>query len=114
MEEYLQVFRRFSFLDECPVVAADPDTFASVLRRLVTDPALREVLGRAGRAYAEKYHGPATTRHLFGAVHARLRGEPVDLMNLFHPLRSDYVRDRRIVHPLVRSRLVPTSSTSAP
>jgi len=105
MDEYLEVLRRFSFLDECPVVAADPDSFPDVLRRLVTDPALREALGRAGRAYAEKYHGPATTRHLFGAIHARLRGEAVDLMNLFHPLRSAFVRHNRIVHPLVRSRV---------
>ncbi len=109
MDDYLQVLRRFSYLDECPVVAAAPETLVDVLRKLVVNPALRETLGRAGRRYAEKYHSYATTRFLFGAIHSRiLHGSAVDLMNLFHPLKSDYVRSKPISHPLSSSRLVDT------
>jgi len=106
MDDYLQVLRRFSFLDECPVVAAAPETLTDVLRRLVVNPELRQTLGRAGRAYAEKYHSYSMTRYLFGAIHRKLLdGATVDLMNLFHPLKSDYVRTDPIVHPLLNSRL---------
>ena len=106
MDDYLQVLRRFSYLDECPVVAASIEMLTDVLRRLVTDPALRATLGRAGRQYAEKYHSYAMTRHLFGSIHRSLEGDKsVDLMNLFHPLRSEYVRNNPIVHPLENSRL---------
>lgn len=106
MDDYLQVLRRFSYLNECPIVAASVEMLTDVLRRLVTDPALRANLGRAGRQYAEKYHSYAMTRYLFGAIHRSLDGDrSVDLMNLFHPLRSAYVRDNPIVHPLENSRL---------
>ena len=106
IDDSMQVLRRFSFLDECPVVGVNPETLCDSLRRLVIDPTLRETLGRAGRRYAEKYHSYAMTRLLFGAIHRRIvDGESVDLMNLFHPLKSDYVQTHSIVHPLVNSRL---------
>ena len=106
VDDSLQVLRRFSFLNECPVVGVNPETLCDTLRRLVVDPTLRETLGRAGRRYAEKYHSYAMTRVLFGAIHRRIvDGESVDLMNLFHPLKSDYVQTEPIVHPLLNSRL---------
>lgn len=114
MDDYLQVLRRFSYLDECPIVAASVEMLTDVLRRLVTDPALRASLGRAGRQYAEKYHSYSMTRHLFGAIHRSLEGDKsVDLMNLFHPLRSEYVRHNPIVHPLQSSRLPAERQRSA-
>ncbi|MCC6241890.1 MAG: hypothetical protein IT353_03575 [Gemmatimonadaceae bacterium] len=106
MDDYVQVLRRFSYLSECPVVATSPETLTDVLRRLVTNPALRATIGRASRAYAEKYHSYAMTRHLFGAIHRKLAGDAtVDLMNLYHPLRSDYVRTNPIVHPLTQGNV---------
>ena len=114
MDDYLQVLRRFSYLNECPIVAASVEMLTDVLRRLVTDPTLRASLGRAGRQYAEKYHSYAMTRHLFGAIHRSLEGdETVDLMNLFHPLRSAYVRNNPIAHPLENSRLPAERQRSA-
>lgn len=106
-EAYTRVYRRYGFLGECPVLSTTPETIADNLRQLVTQPALRERLGRAGRAYVEKYHSYAMAQHLFGSIHAKLvEGEEVDLVNLFHPLKSDYNRrSRRIEHPLVDSRL---------
>ena len=118
-EAYTRIFRRYSFLDECPILSTTPETILANLRTLVTQPALRLELGAAGREYTEKYHAYETSQYLFGAVHARvLKGEDVDLMNLFHPLKSEFMRRRpRVKHPLVESRLPPgwrPASTTSP
>jgi glycosyltransferase involved in cell wall biosynthesis len=109
LDSYTRIFRRYSFLNECPILAASPETIERNLRTLVRNPSLRRELGRAGRAYVEKYHSYATAQHLFGAIYRKLLdGEDVDLMNLFHPLKSSYNRATpEVVHPLVESRLPP-------
>lgn len=106
-EVHLDLFRRYAYFDECPVVHASPETVRDVLGTLVRDPELRLQLGRAGRAYADKYHSLAMAQHLFGSIYRRiLDGQDIDLMNLFHPLKSDYVRSKpKVSHPLRRNRL---------
>jgi len=106
-ETYTRLFRRFSYLDECPVLSTSPETLKDHLRLLVTDPALRETLGRAGRQYVEKYHSEETACYLFEALYDRLwYGKDVDVMNLFHPLTSEFNRRTPPVpHPLVENRL---------
>lgn len=106
-EPHTRPFRRYSYLDECPALSTSPETLTENLRRLVTDPALREALGRAGRQYVEKYHSFATARYMFGEIYRQLLdGEAVDLMRLFDPLASPYVTATgRIDHPLVENRL---------
>lgn len=107
-EAYTRVFRRYGFLDECPILSTPPERLVENLRLLIRNPALREELGRAGRAYVEKYHSYAAAQYLFGSIYRRFEGEEVDLINLFHPLKSDYNRaSPRIVHPLIESRLPP-------
>lgn len=108
-EVYTRVFRRYSYLNECPIVSATPESLKAVLNALVTNPKLREVLGRAGRQYAEKYHSFEKARYLFGSIYDKLLlGRDVDLMNLFHPLRSGFNHRRPFIrHPLVDSRLPP-------
>jgi hypothetical protein len=51
-------------------------------------------------------------QYMFGAVYDRiLDGKDVDLINLFHPLKSEYSRRTpRVSHPLVESRLPPDSA----
>ena len=107
-EAYTRVFRRVSFLDECPVVSAAPETLTDTLRKLVRDPQLRETLGRASRAFAEKYHSYETARHTFGAIYDKLlHGKDVELITLYHPLLSDYNKCQpRIEHPLRGSKIV--------
>jgi glycosyltransferase involved in cell wall biosynthesis len=104
---YTQLHRRYAFLDECPVVSTTPETLADDLRRLATDPELREALGRAGRAYVEKYHGYGAAQFLFESIYARiLDGEEIDLINLFHPLKSAWMKARPpVTHPLAENRL---------
>ena len=101
------LFRRYSFLDECPILSTTPETIVSGLRTLVTSPRLREELGRAGRIYAEKYHSYAAAQYLFGTIYRKLlNGEDIDLINLFHPLKSSYNRLKPPVqHPLIENRL---------
>lgn len=106
-EAYTRVFRRYGFLDECPILSSPPERLKENIRLLVGNPGLRAELGRAGRAFVEKYHSYKAAQYLFGSIYKRiLDGEDIDLINLFHPLKSDYVRGSpRIAHPLVENRL---------
>lgn len=107
-EAYTRIFRRFGFLDECPILSTKPERLVDDLRLLVTNPGLRETLGRASRAFVEKYHSDATAQFMFSAIYDRiLHGKDVDLINLFHPLKSSYNRaSPRIDHPLIENRMV--------
>lgn len=110
-EAYTRLFRRYAFLDECPVLSSSPENLADQLRLLVRNPALREALGRAGVAYVEKYHSYAAARHLFGTIYDRLLdGQDVDLINLYHPLKPGRpLNAPRVTHPLVANH-VPASA----
>lgn len=106
-EAYTRVYRRYGFLDECPVLSTSPETLVDNLRSLVTSPELRETLGRAGRVFVDKYHSYRTAQYMFGAIYDRiLHGRDVDLINLFHPLKSAYnVSTPQVRHPLIENRL---------
>ena len=101
------VLRRYSYLDECPILSASPETVVQRLRALVVDPELRERLGRAAEAYAAKYHSDEAAAYLYGAIYRHIwNGEQVALLDLFHPLKSEAARSQaRIEHGLVRNRL---------
>jgi glycosyltransferase involved in cell wall biosynthesis len=106
-EVYTRLFRRYSYLNECPVLSTTPETLKQNLRVLITTPRLREELGRAGRQYVEKYHSEQTAQYMFGAIYDKIwYGKDVDLMNLFHPLLSEYNRRKPAVrHPLIENKL---------
>lgn len=107
VEFYTRLFRRYAFLNQCPILSTTHETILENLRTMVRNPRLREQLGRAGRAYAERYHSFATAQYLFGSIYNRIiDGEEVDLINLYHPLLSPYVRSPlQPGHPLVENRL---------
>jgi hypothetical protein len=108
--DVMDLFRRYSFLDQCPIVSTTPETVKRNIRALATSPALRKQLGKAGRAYVEAYHSYENARYMFGAIYERvLDGKVVDLMNLYHPLKGGANRPK-IDHPLVDGRL-PERST---
>ncbi|MFH1670321.1 MAG: glycosyltransferase [Patescibacteria group bacterium] len=106
-EVYTRVFRRYSFLNECPIVSTTPETVTENLRALVLHPDLRRELGKAGRAYVEKYHSFKMAQYLFGSIYDKiLYGKNVDLMNLFHPLTSFYNNSApKVEHPLEDNHL---------
>jgi glycosyltransferase involved in cell wall biosynthesis len=101
------LFRRYAFLDECPIVSSTPEQVVRDLRTLVTNPGLRKSLGAASREYVVKYHSLDAAAFLFTSVYKRiLDGETIDLMNLYHPLKSEYSRRLpRVEHPLVAGHL---------
>jgi glycosyltransferase involved in cell wall biosynthesis len=99
--------RRWSYFGECPLVSATPENLVDVLRKLVTRPELRRLLGMAGRAYVEKYHGLDSAQYLFSNVIDYVYGRKDSLINLYHPLLGEYPnRIPKIQHPLVRNRIV--------
>lgn len=104
---YTRIYRRYSFLNECPIFSTTPETLERNLEILVTRPALRTELGRAGRAYVEKFHSFPAAQFLFGKIYERiLEGKEVDLINLYHPLTSEFAKAHSpIDHPLVENRL---------
>lgn len=107
-EAYTRVFRRFSFLNECPILSTSPETLKNNLRTLIQNPELRQSLGSAGRQYVEKYHSYRTAQFLFSSIYDKIiHNKEVDLMNLFHPLKSSFNRSVPLVdHPLVENSLV--------
>lgn len=108
-EVYTTVFRRYSFLNECPILSTTPETLKENLRLLITNPELRQELGELGRKYAEKYHSYEMAQYLFTHIFRKLDGEDIDLMNLFHPLKSEYVKNNYIKTPLVNNRYIQES-----
>jgi len=107
-DTYLRVFRRYSYLNECPILSTTPETIKDNLRILIKNPKLREELGRAGRKYVEKYHSYQTAQYMFGKIYDKIWYEKeVDLMNMFHPLMPDSYNNQspKIVHPLVENKI---------
>lgn len=99
--------RRWSYLGECPMVSASPENLVVVLRKLITRPQLRQTLGRASRAYAEKYHGFDSAQYLFTNVIEYAYGRRDSIINLYHPLLGEYPRrSPKVQHPLVNNRIV--------
>jgi hypothetical protein len=107
-EDYTLMMRRWSFLDECPIVSTSPETIIENLRLLVTHPELRIRLGKASRQYVEKYHSLEASAELFGStldyIYGRLDAQR--FMNLYHPLLGKHKDTPRIQHPLKNNRIV--------
>lgn len=104
-EVYTKIFRRYSFLNECPIFSTSPENLKENLKILITNPELRKELGVAGRAYVEKYHSFKATQYLFSSIFKKLDGEDIDLINLYHPLKSNYAIRNKVIHPLSENKL---------
>jgi hypothetical protein len=103
-----RVLRRYSFLNECPVVSATPENITDVLRALIKNPGLRKELGVAGRKYVEKYHSDHTTQDMFERIVDRIWfGKEIDLMSYYHPLNPDSYNNKSPVvsNPLKENRI---------
>jgi hypothetical protein len=82
------LLRRYSYLDECPIVPGSPETIGQVLRDLIARRERWAEIGAASRAYVERWHSYHAAQELYGAIYRRIwDGEDVDLINLYHPLR---------------------------
>ena len=106
-ESYILPFRRWSYFLECPLVSASPETITDKLRMLITRPELRNILGKAGRQYVEKYHGLDSARYLFSEIIKYLYGERDSLINMYHPLLGEYNKKKAFIkHPLVKNNII--------
>lgn len=106
-EDYLQAFRRFSFLKHCPIFSASPETVYHKLKFLVTEPSHRAHLGKEGERYVKQFHSYQMAQYLFGSIYKKIwNGEEIDLMNLFHPLKSTYYSS----YPGLDIRAIPCNS----
>jgi len=100
--DYYKVLRRYSYLNECPILSTTPESIKDNLILLIKNSQLREELGRLGIAYVKKYHSEAASRYMYGKIFNHLvHGEDEDLMNMFHPIKSDYNMRNYIQTPLV-------------
>lgn len=103
---YTQVFRRYSYLNECPILSGSPENIKDQIRLLVTNPGLRETLGKANRKYTEKYHSYQTAAEMFDMLYQKVwYGKEVDIINFFHPLLKDSYNNSKplVQHPLVNN-----------
>ncbi|MZP29505.1 hypothetical protein GTO91_07270 [Heliobacterium undosum] len=84
-----QLFRKHSYLDECPIVSVNYYTFKEKLRELVISPGLREELGRQGRAYVEKHHSFGSNIKMWNEVIEKVwYDKDIDLMTYYDKSRS--------------------------
>ena len=110
-EDYTRAFRRFSYLNECPILSSTPENVKENLRALITNPALRKALGEAGNKYVEKYHSYRTAQAMFSAIYEKIwNKKDIELMNFFHPLfPNSYNNSLPIIeHPLFENKLPDT------
>ncbi len=106
-ESFTRPFRRWSYLNECPLVSSTPERLVDDLRKLVTRPELRKELGDCSRLYAEKYHSYEASQFLFTQVVEYLDGKRESLMNMYHPLESEYLSDEpKLSIPLFENKII--------
>ena len=106
--EYVRLFQRYSYLEECPAVSISHETLTDSLRSLIKSPQLRKELGEAGKRYAKKYHSFQTGKYLFGKVYDKIwQNKDVDLLNMFHPLLKESYNNQspKVKHPLVKNKI---------
>jgi len=108
-EDYVRVFRRYSYINECPALSVSHENLKENVRTLVRNPALRKELGETGRKYAEKYHSFKTIQYMFGKVYDKIwhGDQNVNLINMFHPLFPDSYNNTLpvIQHPLKENKV---------
>ena len=106
-ESYTRPYRRWSYLNECPLVSSTPERLVEDLRKLVTRPELRKELGKCGRLYTEKYHSYKASQFLFKQVIEHLEGKRDSLMAMYHPLDSEYLSDEpKLLSPLFENNII--------
>lgn len=81
------LFRTYSYLDECPIVSAGQRTIEDVLRALIARRAEWPEISARSRAFVEKRHSFEASARMFSAILDRVWfGKSVDLINFYHPL----------------------------
>jgi hypothetical protein len=108
-ENYTRLFRRYSYLNECPILSSSPENVKENLKLLILNPDLRESLGSSGVKYVEKYHSYKSAQYMFSKIYDKIwYNQEVDLMNMYNPLNPDSYNNKSeyIFHPLFENKLI--------
>jgi len=107
-EDITQLFRRYSYLNECPIFSTSPENIKDNIRLLVENPELRRELGASSREYAVKYHSFNSFYLLFEKIIEKIwKNETIDLMNFYNPQNPNSYNYKfpTVKHPLVNNKL---------
>jgi glycosyltransferase involved in cell wall biosynthesis len=104
-ETYTQLFRRYSYLNECPILSTTPENIKENIKLLIENKQLRDELGKLGIDYVKKYHSEEAAQYMYGKIYNQLLNDvDEDLINMFHPLKSEYNQKNYIKTPLVNNQ----------
>jgi hypothetical protein len=107
-ENYTKLFRRYSYLNECPILSTTPESIKENLKLLILNPDLRKELGNAGKKYVSKYHSYKTAQYMFTKIYQKIwYNNEEDLMNMYHPLDPNSYNNKSdlIIHPLTENKV---------
>jgi hypothetical protein len=85
-DRVLTPFRRWSFLNECPIVSASPETIKETLVKLSSDVQARLEISRKSREYALRRHSYESFASLFVEIDLYFQGKRGSLHDYYHPL----------------------------
>ena len=82
------LFRRFSYLNECPIVSASTKNIYDVLKSLILKQEEWGRIGQLSRQFVEKRHSFAACAQMYSAIYQRIwwGNLTIDLINYYNPL----------------------------
>lgn len=84
------LFRRFSYLKECPIVHADTETIHDVLVTLIERSSEWTDIGKQSREYVELRHSYVACASMYEAIYKKIWWKDnIDLINFYHPLLAN-------------------------
>ena len=84
---FTTLMNRYSFMADCPMLSASPETLGAVLRNVILDRDFRIEIGIKGTAFATKYHSYSAWQALWTAFERNnFNGNALVKENFFHPL----------------------------
>lgn len=84
-----ELFRHYSYLNECPIVPASITTIYEVLKNLIAQRDRWQIIGKKSREFVERRHSFKACTDMFEAIYEKIwYGKEIDLINFYHPLLS--------------------------
>ncbi len=84
-EKVIRPLLLWSYLAECPIVSATPETIYEVLKDLLDHPEKRERIAHLSRQYAESRHSYEHFSELYRALHRQLTKGDENLLSRYIP-----------------------------
>lgn len=81
--EFTTPLRTWSFLSQCPIVSASPETIEAVLRDLYHNRSKLDGVGLLSREYVSRYHSLESFRVLYSAIERKLEDDDYPLWSMY-------------------------------